>query len=197
MSVGSAYLLSRSFLAASGASLSEIGTTYWQGDFCIFGAKWGLVQSTCRQRADAARGLLLLVASVLLQVVALCISNLGLAFRLNAVVALVLAALVAGVAFVVACATSGHGALSYMRRCVLAQVMHPSFAGWRKRVLSPDGRDGLNEEVRNLFSGLARPAKIEALSGTFYDSVVELAQQEGHQPMPQRGQSDAADAGHV
>jgi hypothetical protein len=152
------------FMRIGSADLWAIGAgAILEDEFCIFGARWTLVQSACRQRADTIVGLALMALGMLLQLVAVCLGAFGPMPKLNAFAAVLIALAPAVVVLPLAARTSRWCAVRHMKRSILQLTLSKDYANWRRSVLAGgEGRQGLEEEVRNLLGGLAREDEIAA-----------------------------------
>jgi len=171
----STFLLARSFIRIGAVDLWEIGAgAIWEGDYSIFGVRWKLVQSACRQRADTFWGLLALAFGMVLQFVGLVLGQSGCRIRVDLPVALVVAAAFGGVILVVASACSRRGAVSFLQSKIREWVLSPSYSGSRQKVRSREGREGFQREVENLLGNLANRKQIDRFTAKLLNEVQSL-----------------------
>jgi len=174
-SAASTFLLARSFTRIGADDLWEIGAGgIWEGDYSIFGARWRLVQSACRQKADTLWGLVTLASGMVLQIAGVVLGQASTSIRVNPLVAMVVATAFGGFFLVVASACSRRGAVSLLQNKIRELVLSPSYSGLRRKVRSHEGQAGLQREVENLLGNLSNRKQIGRFTANLLDEIQNL-----------------------
>jgi len=168
----STLFLSRTFLRVGSADLWEIGAGAILGDFEVFGVRWRLVQTACRQRADSMVGLGMLLLGMVAQFSALFIPTST--TQVSKTLVFVCAALVAvcGLAAGHLCARAN--ARGFLEAKIKEQVMrdvllrHPPH---QRPTLSDDRRLGYSRDISNLLSGLSTPERVVRFSSRLFAEI--------------------------
>ncbi len=168
----STLFLSRTFVRVGSADLWEIGAGAILGDDEIFGVRWKLVQTACRQRADSMVGLGMLFLGMVAQFVALFTPASGSQASATLVLATTSAVAVCGYVIGHFCAKAG--ARDFLKAKIREQVVWeilPRHAPGQSPALTHDRKASYSRDIGNLLAGLSTPKEIDKFSSRLFAEI--------------------------
>lgn len=168
----STFLLGRSYIRIGNRELQEIGAGAVLTDlYVIFGFRKKVIQSVCRQRADALLGICILAIGMILQFVGLMLRQLSCQLHLNLFWGLFIVIAFLVCVFIVASTLSRLVTVKFLQSKIREAVLGSPPWRWQGEIQFSKGQERLRQEVNKLLANLASKKQINSFINKLEEQI--------------------------